>query len=151
MSNTNKAAIDAILDGTLDDLADAPEFKPFPAGAHICVFDFESKIVNNKPAVEVKLKALETSESSDPEGAVVTPGQETTVLYLLRNNDNTKNEIAEGKLKLIAKSLSERFPGNSLGEILAGAKGAEVLVVTKVRTNKSSGQENTDIVSLSVI
>ena len=33
--------IDNLLDGTLDDLADAPEFKPFPLGAHKIVMKWE--------------------------------------------------------------------------------------------------------------
>lgn len=149
--NAAMASVDSILDSTLDDLADAPTFKPFPAGAHRCIFNFEAKTINGKPAVEIKLQAVETVESSDPQGAVVEAGQETTVLYMFRNNDGSKNEISEGKFKQLVMSLKDTFPGATNGETLMGAKGAEVLVVTKIRKNKQNDTENTDIVSLTVL
>lgn len=151
MNANMNTTIDSILDSTLDDLADMPEFKPFPPGAHRCTFDFVAKTVNNKPAVELKFTAIETAESSDPNGAVVTPGQTTNILLLLRNNDGTRNEIAEGQLKMVVSALKETFPGNNNGEILTAAKGAEVLLVSKIRVNKTNGTENTALVSLSVI
>ena len=52
MNANTQVSIDSILDSTLDDLADMPEFKPFPAGAHKCTFDFEAKTINGKPAVK---------------------------------------------------------------------------------------------------
>lgn len=150
--NTNaNVSVDSILDGTLDDLADLPAFKPFPPGAHRCIFNWESKVINGKPCVEIKLTAIETVESSDPQGAVVTPEQSTNVLLMLRNNDGTKNEISEGQLKMVVAALKDTFPGATNGETLEAAKGAEVLAVTKIRVNKQSGQENTSLVSLSVI
>lgn len=149
-ANANQS-IDSILDSTLDDLADMPEFKPFPAGAHRCTFDWEAKTINGKPSVELKLVAIETVESSDPQGAVVNEGQTTNILLMLRNNDGSKNEIAEGQLKMVCTALKDTFPGNTNGEILTAAKGAEVLVVTKVRVNKNNNTENTGLVSLSVI
>jgi hypothetical protein len=148
---TDNTLIDSILDSTLEDLADAPVSKPFPAGAHRAIFNFEAKTINNKPAVIIKLKAIETVESSDPEGAVVTDGQEADVMFMFRNNDGSKNEISEGKFKAIVAALKETFPGATNGDTLIAARGAEVLVVTKIRVNKSSGQENTDIVSLQVM
>lgn len=151
MNMNQNQSIDSILDSTLDDLADLPEFKPFPAGAHRCIFNWESKTINNKPCVELKFVAIETIESSDPQEAVVNEGQTTNILLMLRNNDGGKNEISEGQLKLVVAALKPTFGGDTNGQTLEAARGAEVLLVSKVRVNKSSGQENTALVSLSVI
>ena len=96
--------IDSILDGTLDDLADLPEFKPFPVGTHKAVLTMEQKVVNKHPAIEVKLKALETIElPSGSEAEPVSPGQEGTVLYML------DNELGQGKFKKLLKQLAETY------------------------------------------
>lgn len=147
------SSINSLLDSTLDDLADMPEFKPYPAGAHKVIFDYVSKEVNNKPIVEFKFKAIETLELSDPaKDQPLVKGAETSIALFLRNNNGTRNEISEGQLKNTIKSLSQVFSGSSNREILDAAKGAEVMIVTKVRENKNSpGTFNTSLVKLEVI
>jgi hypothetical protein len=129
---TTEFNIDNILDGTLDDLADMPEFKPFPVGTHKAVLTMEQKVVNNHPCVEVKLKALETLElPSGSEDKPVSVGQEGTVLYML------DNELGQGGFKKLLKQLSEHFgEGKTNREIMAEAQNAEVLVVTTLKANK---------------
>ena len=138
--------IDAILDGTLDDLADLPEFKPFPVGTHKAVLTMEQKVVNKHPAIEVKLKALETIElpgGSDAEPVSV--GQEGTVLYML------DNEMGQGKFKALLKQLAEHYgEGKTNREIMAEAQNAEVLVVTNLRANKDKTKMYMDIDSIVV-
>lgn len=146
--------LDSILDSTLDDLADMPEFKPFVAGAHKVVITFKAKEVNKKPGVEIGMKAVETVELANPDDAPLAPGAETSVLFLLRNNDGSKNEIAEGKLKEILKSLKEGLGIQGTNrEIMEAANGAEVLAVTKIKKNTKNDPptENTDIVKIAVV
>ena len=138
--------IDSILDGTLDDLADLPEFKPFPVGTHKAVLTMEQKVINKHPAIEVKLKALETIElPSGSEAEPVSPGQEGTVLYML------DNELGQGKFKKLLKQLAETYGTDKTNrEIMAEAQNAEVLVVTTLRSNKDKTKQYMDIDSIVV-
>ena len=138
--------IDSILDGTLDDLADLPEFKPFPVGTHKAVLTMEQKVVNKHPAIEVKLKALETIElPSGSEAEPVSPGQEGTVLYML------DNELGQGKFKKLLKQLAETYGTDKTNrQIMEESRNAEVLVVTTLRSNKEKTKQYMDIDSIVV-
>jgi hypothetical protein len=149
MSNSD-FDVNAILDGTLDDLADMPEFKPFPAGTHKVVINWvdktaKDKRVNNHPGFELKMKLVETVEVTNAGEAVLAPGAETSVLYLL------DNEIGQGSFKKILASLAEHYGAKSNRELVAESNGAEVLVITKQRANKEKTQVYTDVVELQVI
>lgn len=145
--------LDSLLDSQLDDLADMPEFKIYPAGAHRVIFNWESKEINKKPAVEFKFRAVETMELVDPnKDAPLAQGDECNVLLILKNNDGAKNEFSEGTLKMVAKELQTSFGGSSIKETLDNAKDAEVVIVTKVRENKNNpGTFNMSLVKLSVV
>jgi hypothetical protein len=156
MSNnqdTNKDFnMDSLLDGTLDDLADMPEFKPFPAGAHKVTVHFEQKLVNNFPGFEIKLKALETVEL--PAGSTAEPivkGAETSVFYFFKHSNPLTAELGQGKFKEIMKSLAAHYGSHTNRELLEAANGSECLVTTDVRKGKQAGQVYTDILALQVI
>jgi hypothetical protein len=135
--------IDDILDGTLDDLADAPEFKPFPNGAHKASIYFERKEVNKHPCVEVKLKAIETLELVDPEkDTPLVKGAEASVLYML------DNDMGQGKFKELMKTFSAHFGNKKLSELMKEAQGAEVAVVTSQRPNKDKTAVYMDITNI---
>lgn len=137
--------MDDLLDMSIGDLADLPEFKPFPAGAHRVVFNYESKDVNGARCIEFKLKAVETLELNDPVGDVaLVPGAETSVLYQL------DNEFAQGKFKPLVTALAAHHGVSSVREALEASKGMELTVVTKTRANKDKTQSYTDIVSIIV-
>ena len=140
--------MDALLDGTLDDLADIPEFRPFPPGAHKVKFTWEQKEVNKHPAIEVKLTAVETVELAKPadeENKALVGGETGSVLYML------DNEIGQGKFKELLKSLAAHYGAKTTRELLADAQGSEVLVVTDLRSNKEKTKSYMDIVKLQVI
>ena len=144
--NTNtEFDINSLLDGTLDDLADMPEFKPFPAGTHRVIFNLEYKIVNKHPSYEAKMRAEETIELANSEDVPLTKGAECSVLYML------DNEIGQGQFKRILISLSAKFGQMSNRELLAEVKNLEVLVVTKTRPNKEKTIVYTEIVELQVL
>lgn len=141
--------INSILDGTLDDLKDLPEFKPFPAGTHIVTLKVVDKtakkdMVNNHPGFEVKMKHVETLELAKAEDVAPEVGSETSVLYLL------DNEIGQGAFKNLLKSASAHFGAKSNRELIADLNGATVAVVTRVRQNKDKTQSYTDIVEMKV-
>ncbi len=141
--------IDALLDGTLDDLADMPEFKPFPVGTHAVVLTIVDKTapkdrVNNHPGFEVKMKAVETLELANPDDTPLVAGAETSVLYLL------DNPIGQGSFKKLLASAAEHFGTKSNRELIADLQGATVAVVTRQRQNKEKTQTYTDIVEMKV-
>jgi len=146
---TDNFDIDAMLDGTLDDLADLPEFKPYPAGTHAVVLTIVDKTapknrVNNHPGFEVKMKAVETLELADSNDVPLTAGAETSVLYLL------DNPIGQGSFKKLLASAAEHFGAKSNRELIADLQGATVAVVTRQRQNKDKTQTYTDIVEMKV-
>jgi hypothetical protein len=150
--NTSDFNMDSLLDGTLDDLADMPEFKPFPAGTHRVTVHFEQKVVNNFPGFEIKLKALETVEL--PAGSTAEPvakGAETSVFYFFKHTNPITAELGQGKFKEVMKSLATHFGPHTNRELLESAQGAEVIVVTDQRKGKQVGQIFTDLVALQVV
>lgn len=128
-----------LLDANLDDLADLPEFGVFPAGVHKVVISWEQKTVNNHPSIELKMKAIETEELSNPEDTPLTAGDEGSVLFML------DNEFGQGKLKQIIKPLAGATGQGQLRGIIEASNGMEVSVVTKVRQNKDKTQSYTDV------
>lgn len=141
--------IDAMLDGTLDDLADMPEFKPYPVGTHAVVLTIVDKTapkdrVNNHPGFEVKMKAVETLELANSDDTPLVAGAETSVLYVL------DNPIGQGSFKKLLASAAEHFGAKSNRELIADLQGATVAVVTRQRQNKEKTQTYTDIVEMKV-
>ena len=149
MASQDNFDIDAMLDGTLDDLADLPEFKPFPVGTHAVVLTIVDKTaakdrVNNHPGFEVKMKAVETLELANSDDTPLVAGAETSVLYLL------DNPIGQGSFKKLLASAAEHFGAKSNRELIADLNGATVAVVTRQRQNKEKTQTYTDIVEMKV-
>lgn len=139
--------INSILDATLDDIADLPAFKTFPAGSHVVVIKFEEKKVGDNPCVELKMTAKETMELANPSDIAPAPGDETSVLFLLNN------EFGLGKFKEVLKPLGEHFGTIVPRQIMEAANGAECLATTKVRKGKKDRADETytDIFKLQVI
>jgi hypothetical protein len=138
-------SFDDLLDSTLDDLADMPEFKPFAAGAHkVQIFFDPTKKINDLPAVDLKLVCVESVELLNPEDVPPKAGDFTNVAFMLKKKDGEKivrNELAEGQLKEVLKSLAPAFPDAKTNrEIMEQANGFEVLVSTGVRKNDKDKQ-----------
>ena len=136
-------SIDDLLNSSVDDLADMPEFAVFPAGAHRVSVSFSSKTVNKHPSVEMKMVARETVELANPnDDQPLAAGTEGTILFML------DNDLGQGKLKDILKVFAGVTGGATLSEIMANANGSEVVAVTKVRQNKEKTQSYTDVVKV---
>lgn len=137
--------LDSILDSSIDDLADLPEFAVFPNGVHRVIIDWESKTVNDHACIELKLKAIETVELANP--AADTPlvaGTESSVLFML------DNEFGQGNFKTLAKQLGAALGLSKIGEVVEASKGMEVQVVCKVRQNKEKTQSYTGVTKIIV-
>lgn len=137
--------IDSLLDGTLDDLADAPEFKPYPIGAHKVVIKWETKQLDDKKLqgkkntlVMMHMKAMETVETAAGSDEVCSPGQEETISFFLVHHSSPKAmEIGQGAFKEVMKSLAGHYGSKSNRELMADSEGAEVLVTTGLRKDKN--------------
>lgn len=154
MANDKAAAefdINSILDGTLDDLADMPEFKPFPAGTHIILGTLIDKTakkdqVGGHPCFEFKMVAQETVELADATTTEpLVKGAETNVLFML------DNEMGQGQFKALLAGVATKFGPAPNRELAAQVKNLEMLVVTKTRQNKDKTQTYTGIVESTVV
>ncbi len=146
MSSTETTSafnLDALLDGTLDDLADVPVFETFHAGAHKVTINW--KKVDKKPAYSLCLTLIETVELANAEDTPQKPGTQTSVMFML------DNEYGQSAFRKIIASLAEHFGAGTNREILEKSEGAEVVAVTKKRANKEKTAEYTDIVAIGVV
>lgn len=123
--------LDSILDSSIDDLADLPEFGIYPSGVHRVIINWESKEVNKHPAMEMKMKLVETVELANPaEDQPVTAGQESSSLFML------DNEFGQGAFKQIMKTLAAACGTNKISETVEASNGMEVQVVVAVKPDK---------------
>ena len=145
-TSTNPAEfnLDSLLDGTLDDLADLPEFRPFVPGTYRVNFNF--KVDDKDKAIYyAQLKVIEVLEQVDPNEKPMEIGAETGVRYDL------KNEYGEAGLKKVLFVAADKFGKKSPRNLIEDMKNVECLVVTKQNVNKKNGQVYTDIVELQIV
>lgn len=143
--------MDALLDGTLEDLADKPEFKPFPVGTHRCTVKFLRKTVAGYPAMEFAIKAIETVELKNPEDSPVKAGDETSTLLFMDHEKETVWQLGQGQFKDILSAAANHFGAKANSALLEDINGAEALIVTNVRENKKNGQKYTEVVAVQFI
>ena len=136
--------IDSLLDGTLDDLADMPEFKPFPAGLHAITATLEYKVVNKHPCYELQMIAEETIELASADDVPLTKGATTSMLFML------DNEIGQGQFKKVLQAVATKFGAASNRALIEHVKNLSCKVVTKQRANKEKTQMYTDLVEMLV-
>jgi hypothetical protein len=142
MSDVN---LDALLDATLDDLEDLPEFKPFTPGAHQCLATLEAKVVADHPSIELTLKLTETLEQGDPSATPSKPGDEANVLFMM---DNT---VGQGKWKKVAEVLHAALGTTTNRELVEQVQSMEVVIVSGIRVDKKSGREYMDLKEFQVV
>ena len=124
-------AMDNLLDATLDDLEDLPEFTPFKPGAHKVTASFDVKEINDKQAVELAFTLVETLELSDPQQEKDAPGHTSSTMFLL------ENEYGRGNLKKCAAPFGVALGFSTIREIVEGVKDVECLILTTVRKDKN--------------
>ena len=137
-ATTQFTDIDSILDATLDDLADAPEFKPFPAGSHQCTFTLVQKMINAKPVFEWKLTAIETLELADPANSVnVKAGDTCSSSIFMYDKEGKLSEMAQGQFKDLLRPFQAHFNTASNRETLEAAQNTTVVVTMSQRAGKA--------------
>lgn len=129
MSNQN-LDLDSILDSSIDDLADLPEFGILPSGVHSVEIKWESKEVNKHPCMEMKMKLLETVELSNTGDEAPAPGLETSALFML------DNEFGQGNFKAIIKTLAAATGTSQISKAVEASQGMQVQVVVVSKPDK---------------
>lgn len=149
MNAQDQIDIDTLLDSTLDDLADLPEFKIFPAGAYIGTVELSVKKMGDNTGVELKFTTQETVELSDPTQESPAIGSTTSVGYQLNN------EYGQGALKKVLESIMQgmKLPeGTSNRELIEISKGVSVQVIFSSRADKKDATKvYQSLVSLTVL
>lgn len=118
----------SILDGTLDDIEDLPQFLAFPTGAYIVNLPngLEEKVIANHPALTMKVKCKEVKELATPsEASLVKVGDQGDIAFML------DNETGRGFAKIVLKAIGERIGSKNNREIIAASKGIDALLVCK--------------------
>lgn len=137
--------LDQLLDGTLDDLADAPEYRPWPAGTHrfTLKLEFDTKV---KSVIYAKLKLLETIEQVDSEEKPLEVGAEANLRYDL------SNEYAQGNFKRILVAAAAHFGAKKNSELIQEMNNVECLGITKqIVSKKNKDAVYTDLVELQIV
>lgn len=126
--------IDQLLDSTLDDLADLPEFKTFPAGAYNGMVKLSVKKMGDNTGVEFHFTNQEVVELSDPTAEAPAAGATTSVGFLLNN------EYGQGALKKVLESMKAGLnlpEGTSNREIIVLCQDINCMAVFGVRADKN--------------
>lgn len=131
-----------ILDGSIDDLADLQEYKPWPAGSYNAIFSWEVTKINDAPVVKFVFKNPEVLELADPEAEVPRENSSTSISAFLLQADGSVNENGQGLIKLVSKGLQDTFGGESPREVLDNAAGGKVAVTFKVTSRTKDGETN---------
>lgn len=142
-----------ILDGTLDDLADLPEFRPYPNGAHKVTITMERKQEDGKDRMHIKMVAQETIELVNPKK---NPEDEKGDLPLEKGAVavvmlDLKNEFGQGRLKDIMKAYAAVHGNKSLRELVEIAQNSDAIVVTSQRPNKEKTAVFTQIENITLV
>jgi hypothetical protein len=139
MSNTtatlDSIGLDSLLDTVLDDIADLPEFKPFPAGAHRVLCSLDQKVIAGKPAVELALKLVETLELANASDTAPAEGSTCNVAYFL------DNEYGLGNLKIVAVPFAAALGVSTIREAVEQVKDMEAVIITGLRADKTDKEK----------
>lgn len=136
--------LDAILDGTLDNLADIPEFAAYPPGSYLIDFSLEQD-KNKKAVFYGRMKVREVKELADPALTPPTVGAETGTRFDLTN------EFGQGNMKKVLSAAAAKFGKKSNRELIEDLKNpVEALVITDQRPNRDKTVFYTNIVEIMI-
>jgi hypothetical protein len=105
-------AMDDLLDRSIDDLKDLPEFKVPDTGIYKLRVNCNAKYINEKPAIEMNFavrEIVELADSSIPEEARAKPDDKFSIAFFLLDKDGNESEMGFGRLKQFTAPFSEHF------------------------------------------
>lgn len=118
-----------LLDMTLDDIDDLPEFTILPAGVHRCYLSLAIKDINGNQCIEAELKLIEHLELAGADEELK-EGSLSSTIYMLNN------EFGLMKFKKMVKPIAENLGVTRLSDVVEQAKDIEVVIVTSQRKDK---------------
>ena len=127
---------DTLLDKSLDDLKDLPEFKIPDTGIYKLSVKVEMKEINKKPAIVAKFKVrevVELEDSSIPETERSKAGDGFDIPFMLRNEDGTPNELGEGRFKEFSAPFANHFEEKNLRTLVTEKLNSEVDITAKIK------------------
>lgn len=126
--------LDQLLDTSISDLADLPEFKQPPAGAHRCYFNLSAKEIGGEPALVMNFKVIETLELEVETDKPLEAGDEFDITSTMTN------EFGQGLVKSVAAKACAAQGVDpetvTLGQSFAPFIGGEVIAFTGLRVDK---------------
>jgi hypothetical protein len=153
MSNAQTSTIDlSSLSFSIDDLADTPEFRIFPAGTHTVQLRLEAK--NSKagqPMIVWKMTAIRSEELADESQKPLADGESNTVYFSLGN------KYGAGDLKKAITPIARHFGTSTLLELIGlingevqgeECEGMEIQVVTQIKKARASKPDERDSIKI---
>ena len=130
--------MDSLLDGTLDQLADVPEFRAYPPGSHQVRIQWEFP-KEKKNQIVLKLHAISTIELNDANDTPLSEGTMASIQFTM------DNEYGQSAFRKIMTALAAHYGAASNRELIEKSQGATCLVVTNQRKGKKQeGQSEAD-------
>jgi len=139
-----------LLDTDLSELADLPEFKTFPDGAHKCVINWSFEVKEGKKSVVLDLTAVESVELNNPTDTPVEAGEKNKVFFSLEAAKDGE-KYGEGALKKAVTGLAGHLGTTNLKAILESTQGFECLVVTKAKKSRNSDAKFLQVEAMEVV
>lgn len=134
------SALDSILDASIDDLADLPEFKAPHAGIYGLRVSLEMKAINEKPAFVAHFVINECKElanaSEVPEAEHSKAGDKFDIAFILKDKDGNRNETAEGFFKKFMAPFHAHYNEKSIRTLVEGPLKDGVDITAKVSRKK---------------
>jgi len=136
--------LDDLLDSSIDDFEDLPDFEPYPVGTHRVYGTLSLKEVNDKVNVEFSMKAIETLELKDKvKDQPLAEGAPASVLF------NFGSEWGRGAFKKVFAGTAEKLGATSNRQLIENFQEVDCVVVTKLRTSKDDKDKKyTNVVEL---
>lgn len=123
--------LDSLLDATLDDLDDLPEFKPYVAGTHRVLATFSTKEINNKVVFALDFVYVDCIELADTQEAEPKQGDTAGAIFMM------DNKWGSGNFKMCAAPFYEALGLSNNRQLLEQVQSIECAIVTSIRVDKN--------------
>lgn len=135
--------LDDILDQSIDDLKDLPEFKVPPTGIYEQDVSLVMKEINKKPAIvahHVIIECKSLADDSIPENERAKPGDSFDVGFILKDESGQRNEVAEGFFKAFMIPFHAHFDDKSIKSVVEKMKDP-VRIVSAIEKKERKGDK----------
>lgn len=123
--------LDNLLDATLDDIADLPEFKNYTPGSHQVKASFAMDEFKDKPIIRLNFEYIAPIELADATAEAPKEGDQCSVMFML------DNEYGLGNFKKCAQPFAESLGFSTNREIVEGVKDVECAIITSLKQDKN--------------